>query len=326
MRIILTVLLVAKVFGQICRTISLEGGGSHGAYEAGAIWTMVNTLNAVDVEYDIISGISTGAINTGAMSQYAKGSEKAMADYLVNTWLTLGGNSSIYVQWPGGLAQGVLLEPGLYDTTPLRNFVNSRLTKPPQRKVTVGATNLNTGTFDNFDESVGSQFNLAVLSSGAPPFIFPFIPFQGTNYADGGCLINLDVFQAISRCYDINKSYANIIVDLIFDTKIDSIPASTSFNTLDVFARVSQINSYNSAIWYYHQAQLAYPAVKFRYVIVPSGSMPGGVVPLNFDQVILEQEVQMGKSDAANVIKTGENGKEILNELFQEMQSRMIIP
>lgn len=326
MKGLIAALVVVKTLGQICRTVSLEGGGSHGAYEAGAMWTLVNTLNSLDVAYDVVSGISTGALNAGAMSQFTVGDEKNMADFLVNTWLTINGSQNVFVQWPGGLAQGVLYESGVYDTTPLKNMINTKFTKAPQRKITVGATNLNTGTFDNFDESVGKNIGEAVLCSASPPFIFPFQTFQGNVYADGGCLINLDVFQAISRCYEVTKNYGDIIVDLIFDTKIDGLPASSTFNTLDVLARVSQINAYNGAIWYYNQAKEAYPAVKFRYVIIPTGTMPGGVVPLNFDQVILEQEIQMGKTDAANVIKNGENGRERIGQLYEEMRSRIVIP
>jgi hypothetical protein len=308
---------------QSCLSVSLEGGGSHGAYEAGALYTMAYTLPAASVAYDIISGISAGAINTGAMVQFPKGQEQAMATFMVNTWLTIGGNSSVYVQWPGG----VLFEPGVYDTSPLRQFLTSRLTKGIQRPFTVGTTSLDTGTFVNFDETIGSQ-NLveAIMCSGSPPFIFPYQNFQGNTFADGGCLINLDVFQAISRCYAKTNNYAAITVDLIFDTKIDTIPASTSFNTIDVLSRVTNIQSYNGAIWYYHQAQEAYPAVKFRYVIIPSGPMPGGIVPLNFDQQILEQEVQMGKNDAANIIKEGENGGDKLRKLYEEMRARIVIP
>lgn len=327
MKVLVGLLVISACWGQICRTVSLEGGGSHGAYEAGAIWTMVNTLSAVDVEYDIVSGISTGALNTGAIVQFPKGQEKAMADFLVDTWLTIGGSQNIYVQWPGGLAQGVLYEPGIYNTAPLRNFCKSKLTKGINRKFTIGATSLNTGNFINFDESIGNS-NLieAIMSSAAPPFFFPYQIFNNDVLADGGCLINLDVFEAINRCYSETKNYANIIVDLVFDSKVDTLPSTYSFNTIDVFSRVSQINTYNGGIWYYHQAKTAYPAVNFRYVIIPTADMPGGVVPLNFTQSVLEQEVQMGKTDAANVIKNGPNGSAKLDQLFDEMRARIIIP
>jgi Patatin-like phospholipase len=306
----------------------MEGGGSHGAYEAGAMWTLANTLSAEDVGYDIVSGISTGALNAGGASQFAKGQEKEMADFLINTWLTIDGSDNIYTNWPGGLAQGLLFEAGLYTTEPLRNFLTKKLDKGINRKITIGATNLDTGVFNNFDESVGNA-NLveAIMSSAAPPFIFPYQLFEGQTYADGGCLINLDVFQSIVRCYEETKNYKDIIVDLIFDDKIQTLPSTTSFTTLGVFSRVNQINSYYGGIWYYNQAQEAYPDVNFRYVIIPTQDMPGNpIVPLNFDQSVLEEEIQLGKTDAANVIKKGSNGREVIKQLYQEIQQMVLIP
>ena len=310
-----------------CYTLSFEGGGSHGAYEAGALFTMVNTLSASSVVYDVISGISTGALNTAAAIQYPKGQEKAMAQYLVDTWLTIGGQDNIYVQWAGGYAQAILFEPSLYDTRPLRKFVTSKTTNGIQRKFTVGATSLNSGTFKNYDESIGAS-NLvnAVMSSAAPPFFFPYVIFQGDVMADGGCLINLDVFEAINKCYSIVQDYSKIVVDLLFDSKVAALPSSYSFNTLQVIGRVMQINSYIGGIWYYNQAQLAYPKTKFRYVVIPTQDMPGGIVPLNFTQSVLETEVNMGKQDAANVIKMGENGRERIIAAYQELRANRVIP
>jgi Predicted esterase of the alpha-beta hydrolase superfamily len=205
-------------------------------------------------------------------------------------------------------------------------MINTKLNKGINRKVTVGSTNLDTGEFINFDESLGSEFLEAIMCSASPPFIFPFQSFQGQSYADGGCLINLDVFQAITRCYEETNNYADIIVDLIFDTKISSLPVSFTFNTIDVMSRVNQISSYNSAIWYYNQAKLAYPKVQFRYVIIPTGDMPGGIVPLNFTQSVLEAEVSMGKTDAANKIKSGENGRDTIERLYQQVKFNIITP
>lgn len=319
--------VVSGVLSQQCLTVSFEGGGSHGAYEAGALLTMVNTLAASSVAYNVISGISTGALNTAAAVQYPIGQEKAMAQYMVDTWLNIGGQDNIYVQWPGGYAQAILFEPALYDTRPLKAFVTSKTTKGINRPFTVGSTSLNTGNFKNYDETIGNS-NLveAVMSSAAPPFFFPYQLFQGDVMADGGCLINLDVFEAINKCYKIVNDYSKITVDLLFDSKVETLPSSYSFNTLQVFGRVFEINSYNGGIWYYNQAKLDYPGVKFRYVVIPTQDMPGGIVPLNFTQSVLVQEIQMGQTDAANVIKLGENGAEVLQAAYEKIKANRVIP
>ena len=319
--------IISSATAQKCLTVSFEGGGSHGAYEAGALLTMVNTLSAADVAYTVVSGISTGALNTAAFIQYPVGQEKAAAQYVVDTWLTIGGSDNIYVQWPGGYAQAFLFEPSLYDTSPLRKLVTAKTAKGINRKFTVGATSLNSGTFKNYDESIGNS-NLvnAVMSSAAPPFFFPYILFQGDVMADGGCLINLDVFHAIEKCISLGYSQSNVVVDLLFDSKVDPLPSTYSFNTIGVFSRVNQINSYQAGVWYLHQAQVTYPQATFRYTVIPTGTMPGGIVPLNFTQSVLEDEINMGKQDAANVIKMGPNGRERIVQAFKALRDNIIIP
>jgi hypothetical protein len=89
---------------------------------------------------------------------------------------------------------------------------------------------------------------------------------------------------------------------------------------------VNQINSYIGGIWYQSQAKVTFPQVTFRYTVIPTGTMPGGIVPLNFTQSVLEAEIQMGKQDAANVIKLGMNGRDRLTEAFNEIRNNIIIP
>jgi hypothetical protein len=39
-------------------------------------------LNSSDMEYDVVSGISVGAINSGALAIHKKGEEKEATEYL----------------------------------------------------------------------------------------------------------------------------------------------------------------------------------------------------------------------------------------------------
>lgn len=52
----------------------MSGGGSKGAYEAGALYGLINTdTDKAKYEYDVVTGVSAGAINTGAVSVFGKG-------------------------------------------------------------------------------------------------------------------------------------------------------------------------------------------------------------------------------------------------------------
>lgn len=66
---LITILTVSDA-KSICRGITFQGGGSHGAYEAGAFHALTSLLPPEDTEYDYVTGVSVGAINTGGMAMY----------------------------------------------------------------------------------------------------------------------------------------------------------------------------------------------------------------------------------------------------------------
>jgi len=80
--------------------LSLSGGGAKGSYEAGALWQMARMLNGSDMHYDVISGISVGAINSGALGVHEKGDEEAATEFLRQVWMNMT-SGSIYQAWPG---------------------------------------------------------------------------------------------------------------------------------------------------------------------------------------------------------------------------------
>ena len=70
-----------------CIGLAMSGGGAHGAYEAGALWGIYNSLeDKSDLEYDVVTGVSAGSINTGAMIVFDKGKEGTLVEFLSNAW------------------------------------------------------------------------------------------------------------------------------------------------------------------------------------------------------------------------------------------------
>ena len=45
-----------------CRVLALRGGGVHGSFEVGVLKAFVENLDPIDVQYDIVSGVSIGAL------------------------------------------------------------------------------------------------------------------------------------------------------------------------------------------------------------------------------------------------------------------------
>lgn len=130
-----------------CIALSLSGGGSKGAYEAGVLWGIYNQLqNKADMQYDIVTGVSAGSINTFATGLFAPGDEKNLVEFLKNAWGTLS-SKQVFKDWPLGVADGILYKSGIYDDSPLSDFLYNlgapRL--PFKRKYVMTATNANTG-------------------------------------------------------------------------------------------------------------------------------------------------------------------------------------
>ena len=58
---------------DVCRGLVLSGGGNNGSWEAGVMYGLVNNGNPADFEWDIISGVSAGSINTLAVAGWPLG-------------------------------------------------------------------------------------------------------------------------------------------------------------------------------------------------------------------------------------------------------------
>ena len=48
--------------------MALSGGANKGAYEAGVLYGLNHLMNTSDLAYDVVSGISAGAINAAAIA------------------------------------------------------------------------------------------------------------------------------------------------------------------------------------------------------------------------------------------------------------------
>ena len=75
-------LSTAQWWRKKCRALVLEGGGDKGAYQVGAIRGLVESMSPDDSQYDVISGVSIGAINGLGFSFFEKGDEDAASKWL----------------------------------------------------------------------------------------------------------------------------------------------------------------------------------------------------------------------------------------------------
>jgi predicted acylesterase/phospholipase RssA len=67
-----SIIATAAAAEDRCLALAMSGGGSTGAWEAGVLWGLAHdNPNIQDFFYDVVTGVSAGAINTSALAGYA---------------------------------------------------------------------------------------------------------------------------------------------------------------------------------------------------------------------------------------------------------------
>ncbi len=200
----------------------LTGGGARAAYQVGAIRAFAEILPRGARPFDVLSGISAGAINAVALGTVHDDFHKA-AERLGSTWSELTPDrvyrtgawrlARIGSRWIRDLSTGGLVRKSginyLLDPAPLRKLIETELLFGRMRRhiragqlrgVAVSATNYNTGNGVTFFEAapdvapwtrstrIGVRARIAadhVMASAAIPVFFPPVPIQGSFFGDG---------------------------------------------------------------------------------------------------------------------------------------------
>ena len=63
-KVVAAVAIAGTVSAVPCKALVLSGGSNNGAWEVGVMWGLTNYGNPEDYYWDVVSGISAGAINT----------------------------------------------------------------------------------------------------------------------------------------------------------------------------------------------------------------------------------------------------------------------
>ena len=313
-----------------CYVLALEGGGDRGSYQAGVIKGLIDNLPTEKSQYDVVTGISVGAINAAGLSNFQIGKEKDAGNFLVEMWRTLKGYYSIFENWKFGPIQGLLNETGLFNTKPLKNLLSGILSSDKiQRKIIIGATKLENGTYHTWDEiylkKSTETFISAILASSAVPILFPNIVMNNSSYVDGGVKHNLDISSGINKCFDMGYTVDKIVLDIILcfskyslseiDGK-DLHPYQALFRVLDIFLSDISFNEIENIF-------LNFPKIDMRYLIYPTKNLPFSILPITFSPVDIETMIEIGISDAKDAIKKGENVN-FINMLWDYREQRRL--
>lgn len=163
--------------------LSFSGGGSFGAVEIGILKRIAKMDG--NKQYDLYTGISAGALNSGFLSYYRDVNKGVIAAEKLYSSIH---NFLIFEVAP---FTGV----SVFNTEPLYKTLSLVIDKMPNKPIVhtlIGATNLFTGSLDVFTFEDNDDYNkvLLMMSSSAIPGIFPPITYKDNLYADGGTLSN----------------------------------------------------------------------------------------------------------------------------------------
>jgi NTE family protein len=212
----------------------LSGGGARAGYQVGVLRALSELLRTKTTPFNILAGLSAGAINSMTLASRADDFPGAVG-HLMDTWMSLAPHSvyrtdvpklaSVGARWFKDLTTGGALGKSqanyLLDTQPLRELLTSRLdtARIPGhiaagilRGVAVSATNYATGTIISFfdgdpglqpwgrSDRIARRDTLSVehvMASAAIPMFFPPVTIEGRSFGDGGLRMTTPCSPAI---------------------------------------------------------------------------------------------------------------------------------
>lgn len=177
------------------RALALSGGGARIHYHAGVLSHLLGTLRR---EYQIVTGVSAGAVVAAHIAQYPIGQESFAAESLDALTRSIQAKN-VYERWPFGFLQGAL-KKSFYSSAPLRKTLSDVLSEDAIRKsgraLRIGAVCAETGEFQIFTEKTKGIL-AAVLASSAFPGVLEPVEIQGSLWMDGGVRVMTPIGAAI---------------------------------------------------------------------------------------------------------------------------------
>jgi NTE family protein len=167
------------------KALVLSGGGSHGAYQLGVLKHLMVDQG---LDYDIVAGVSVGAINSSILAQFAKGDPVGSWGKLKSVWEQVS-TKKVRKKWFLFGALASVWKPSVYNSAPLHDWVKGGLqpdlVKNSGRLLRIVAVSMTTGESRVVDETTDNLSDW-VLASSAYPVMFLPVSIEGERWVDGG--------------------------------------------------------------------------------------------------------------------------------------------
>ena len=115
--------------------------------------------------------------------------------------------NKLYSDWLGGIVQGLTMEPGLFKSNLLHDFLTTELADigPMQRFTDVGLTDVISGAYVDNIETLDTNLIDVMFASFSYAGFFPPAESMGKTWFDGSVIWDLDAFSAINKCMETHK-------------------------------------------------------------------------------------------------------------------------
>ena len=263
----------------------------------------------------MVSGISGGAINTCAISVWAKEDGLAMSEWLSSTWNDVLRTHDVWNWWPGGIIAGLTTKPSLMDDTALTEFITTILGEfkdGVKRYSMVGSVDANTADYRSWrldeipKESQLSLVPKACVSSASLPGLFIPTQYEGGVYVDGGTAMGLDAMSAVEKCLELVDDDSKITLDIMLLDRFALPPTELDDgDTLKNLVRMHSVKHYYKGLENVITTMLAHPNVNYRYILEPSGDYPKLWNLLNFGPGNTWPMQENGMADAKAALEAG---------------------
>lgn len=157
----------------------LSGGGAKGAFQVGALDYLINEKK---VNFDIVCGVSVGALNASMVAQ-------GDYDTLKEIWLGIKSTGDIFHQRLFGILGRLFGADSIYTNRPLwkkiDRYVNPEKIRSSGRELRIGTVSLQTGEYILVNQDF-PDLKKWILASTAIPLTFEPIELDGKQVIDGG--------------------------------------------------------------------------------------------------------------------------------------------
>jgi hypothetical protein len=273
--IILASVLVVSL-GSKCNVLVKAGEGDASPYQIGALKGLLASLPGTETGYNLVSGISAGAINAAVMSHYPIGAEQDFVGNMTEFWNDFS-SDKFYTDRPDASLLTWINQPGYYDTTPMNKTLTSLLgDEKPTRNLIIGTTDLVSGEYISYSSHHDVDWVAATMGSMAISGWFPYVKYQNFRLVDGASYKAVDMVGVIDECRSLGYGTDQIHVDVVIASKLTLSTADASnYNTIQVLKRFFSVSSFKSTMMFVDYAKDGYfgKGVTLR-TIYPSKDLP----------------------------------------------------